>query len=102
MAPLSSHVTSCEDHVIGMEYLTDAECVCLALSGGSILTCDVATGQLECVGEIEVGVSCMAWSPEQDLVVMVTKEDNLVLMTKDFDPLAEKTLHQKDFGEGML
>lgn len=102
VAPLSSHVTSCEDHVIGMEYLTDAECVCLALSGGSILTCDVATGQLECVGEIEVGVSCMAWSPEQDLVVMVTKEDNLVLMTKDFDPLAEKTLHQKDFGEAQF
>lgn len=100
VAVLSSHMTSDDDHVIGMEYLTDAESVCLALSGGNILLCDVITGELECVGEIEVGVVGMGWSPEQDLVVMVTGEDKLVLMTKDFDPLAEKSVHQKDFGEG--
>lgn len=102
MAVLSSHMTSSHDHVIGMEYLTDAESVCLALSGGSIVLCDITTGELECVGEIEVGVVRMAWSPEQDLVVLVTAEEKLVLMTKDFDPLAEKSLHQEGFGEGRL
>lgn len=101
MAVLSSHMTSSDDHVIGMEYLIDAESVCLALSGGSIVMCDITTGELKCVGEIEVGVVGMAWSPEQDLVVLVTGEEKLVLMTKDFDPLAEKSLHQEDFGEGM-
>ncbi len=94
-------MTSGDDHVIGMEYLTDAESVCLALSGGNILLCDVTTGEVECVGEVDVGVVCMGWSPEQDLVVMVTVENKLVLMTKDFDPLAEKALHQDDFGEGI-
>lgn len=100
MAPLSSHMTSCDDRVIGMEYLVDVECVCLALSSGNILLYNVVTSELECVGEIEVGVVCMGWSPEQDLVVVVTGEEKLVLMTKDFDPLAEKALHQTEFGEG--
>ncbi len=100
MAVLSGHMTSCDDHVIGMEYLTDAESVCLALSGGNILLYNITTCELESVGEIEVGVVCMGWSPEQDVVVLVTSESNLILMTKDFDPLVEKALHQEDFGQG--
>lgn len=99
MAPLSDHMAS-GDRVIDMEYLTDAESVCLALSGGNILLYNIATGELDSVGEIEVGVVCMGWSPEQDVVVVVTGEDKLVLMTKDFDPLMETDLHQKEFGEG--
>ena len=101
MVPLSGHMTS-GDRVIGMEYLTDSESVCLAISSGNILLLNVTTYELESVGEIEVGVVCMAWSPEQDIVVMVTGEDKLVLMTKDFDPLTETVLHQKDFGEGII
>lgn len=85
-----------------MEYLTDSESVCLALSGGNILLYSTLNNELDSVGEIEVGVACMAWSPEQDVVVMVTGESKLVLMTKEFDPLAEKTLYQEDFGEGMV
>ena len=102
MAMLSSHMTSCDDHVIGMEYLTDVESVCLALSGGNILLYNITTCDVESVGEIEVGVACMGWSPEQDVVVIVTAESNLILMTKDFDPLLEKSLHQEDFGQGLL
>lgn len=93
-------MTSSDDHVIGMEYLSDSESVCLALSGGNILLYSILGGELESVGEIDVGVVCMAWSPEQDVVVMVTGENKLILMTKDFDPLAEKTLHQEEFGDG--
>lgn len=100
MAPLTDHLKSGDDHVIGMEYLSDSESVCLALSGGNILLYSILTSELESVGEIEVGVVCMGWSPEQDVVVVVTGESKLILMTKDFDPLAEKALHQDDFGEG--
>lgn len=100
MAPLSGHMMSGDDRVIGMEYLSDTDSVCLALSSGNILLYSTVTSELESVGEIEVGVVCMGWSPEQDVVVMVTGESKLVLMTKNFDPLAEKALHQEDFGEG--
>ena len=88
MVHLSGHMTS-GDQVIGMEYLTDSESVCLAISSGNILLLNVTTStyELESVGKIEVGVVCMA--SKQDIVVMVTGEDKLVLMTKDFDPLTE-------------
>ena len=81
----------------------DLESLCLALSGGNILTFHIATSELETVGEVEdMGVVCMGWSPEQDLVIMVTGGDKLILMTKDFDPLEETFLHQEEFGAGKL
>ena len=98
--PLSNHMMS-GDRVVGMEYLMDTESVCLGLSGGNILTYNVGTSELESVGEVEDGgVVCMAWSPEQDLVVIVTGADKLILMTREFDPLNEMPLYQEDFGEG--
>lgn len=99
MAPLSSHMTSC-DRVIGMEYLTDVESVCVVLRSGNILLYNVTTSELESVGEVEVGVVCMGWSPEQDVVAIVTADHKLILMTKDFDPLVETPLHKDDFGSG--
>ena len=47
------------------------------------------------------GVLCMSWSPDQDLVVMVTGTGNLLLMTREFDPLTEVPINSEDFGEGM-
>ena len=99
MVPLMDHMMS-SDRVAGIEYLSESESVCLALCGGNILLYNVATSELDSVGEIEVGVVCMGWSPDQDIVVMVTGEHKLVLMTKDFDVLTETFIHQKDFGEG--
>ena len=46
------------------------------------------------------GLVCMGWSPEQDLAVFVTVEENLLLMTKDFDPICETPAHPEEFGEG--
>jgi len=98
---LTDHMTS-GDQVVAIDYLMDTESVCLALSGGNILTYTVGTGELVNVGEVEHGgIVCMAWSPEQDLVVVVTGADKIILMTREFDPLTEKTLYQEDFGEGL-
>lgn len=57
--------------------------------------------QVECVGAVSGGgLVCMGWSPEQDLAVFVTGEENLLLMTKDFDPICETPAHPEEFGEG--
>ena len=101
MAPLSGHITSAqEDSVVGIEFVADLESVCLALSSGDVLLYNTSTCELDCVGSVEVGVVCMGWSPEQDVVVLVTKEDKLVLMTRDFDSITEVAMHPQDFGEG--
>ena len=100
MAPLSNHMTSAQDSIVGMEFVADLESVCLALSSGDVLLYNTSTCELDCVGSVEVGVVCMGWSPEQDVVVLVTREDKLVLMTRDFDSITEVAMHPQDFGEG--
>ena len=43
----------------------------------------------------------MAWSPEQDVVVLATRENKLLLMTRDFDPITEVSMYPEEFGEGL-
>ena len=101
MAMLTEHMTS-GDQVVGIEFVSDLESVCLALSGGDILTYCTTTCLIDCMGSVEVGVVCMGWSPEQDVVVLVTREQKLLLMTREFDPLMETSLHPDEFGEGLI
>ena len=56
--------------------------------------------QVECVGSVSGGLLCMGWSPEQDLAVFVTGEENLLVMTREFDPISETPAHPEEFGEG--
>lgn len=101
MAPLSGHMTT-GDVVVGMEFVSDLESVCLAVSNGDVLMYNTMTSDLECVGGVEAGLSGMSWSPDQEFVVLVTRDDKLVLMTLNFDPITETTLHPDEFGEGII
>jgi len=42
----------------------------------------------------------MAWSPDQELVLFVTDNHKLILMTRDFDIISEQSASQIGFGEG--
>ena len=42
----------------------------------------------------------MSWSPDQELVLFVTDDHKLILMTKDFDIISEQIASQMGFGEG--
>lgn len=65
------------------------------------VACCVCVLQVECVGAVSGGgLVCMGWSPEQDLAVFVTGEENLLLMTRDFDPICETPACPEEFGEG--
>ncbi|KAG1726875.1 pol II transcription elongation factor [Suillus paluster] len=47
----------------------------------------------------DVGILAVEWSPDDTLLVMITGEDNLILMTSTFDVLSEAPLRTEDFGE---
>ena len=76
-------------------------CVCCACTSPVWVCpmCDCV--QVECVGSVSDGLLFMAWSPDQELVVLVTATSNLLLMTREFDPLTETPLHPQEFGEGI-
>ncbi|KAG1738258.1 pol II transcription elongation factor [Suillus lakei] len=51
------------------------------------------------VGSVDSGILAVEWSPDDTLLVMITGEENLILMTSTFDVLSEAPLHTEDFGE---
>ncbi|KAI6058316.1 Elongator complex protein 1 [Aix galericulata] len=86
--------------IIGIEDIPEQECVCVATAAGDILLCNLSTKQVECVGSVDSGLSVMSWSPDQELVLLATGQQTLIMMTRDFEPIAEKQIHQNEFGEG--
>ncbi|KAL7988535.1 hypothetical protein Chor_007454 [Crotalus horridus] len=86
--------------IVGLEDLPEVESVCVATAIGDVILCNLNTHQLECVGSVDSGLTTMSWSPDQELVLLATGEQTLILMTRDFEPIAERQIHQDDFGEG--
>ncbi|XP_030050201.1 LOW QUALITY PROTEIN: elongator complex protein 1 [Microcaecilia unicolor] len=86
--------------IIGIQDLLDQGSVCIATSAGDVIIYNFSTCQLECVGTVDSGLSVISWSPDQELVLLVTGQETLILMTKEFEPIAETSLNQEDFGEG--
>ncbi|KAI8484997.1 hypothetical protein Bbelb_372430 [Branchiostoma belcheri] len=94
----------CEDdtsHLVGIQFLQDQDSVCAATSSGDVILWNILTQELECVGTVASGLTCMAWSPNQDLVLLTTGEEKMVMMTSDFNPIFETNIHQEEFGEAM-
>eukprot|EP00058_Branchiostoma_floridae_P012345 XP_002597833.1 hypothetical protein BRAFLDRAFT_286073 [Branchiostoma floridae] len=86
-------------HLVGIQYLYDQDSVCVATSSGDVILWNIPTQELECVGTVDSGLTCMAWSPNQDLVLLTTGEEKMVMMTSDFNPISETSINQEEFGE---
>ncbi|XP_061691205.1 elongator complex protein 1 isoform X2 [Syngnathoides biaculeatus] len=86
--------------VVGLQDLAEVESACLATAGGDVVIFDLNTGQLECVGSVDSGLTAMSWSPDEELVVFTTGQETVIMMTKSFEPITEFAIHQDGFGEG--
>uniref|UniRef100_A0A7N6BR62 Elongator complex protein 1 n=1 Tax=Anabas testudineus TaxID=64144 RepID=A0A7N6BR62_ANATE len=86
--------------VVGLQDLAELESACLATAGGDVILFNLNTCQVECVGSVDSGLTSMSWSPDEELVVLTTGQETIIMMTKDFEPIIEFGIHQDDFGEG--
>ncbi|KAF9975119.1 hypothetical protein BGZ73_001334 [Actinomortierella ambigua] len=89
--------------VVGIKFLVDIQAICIVFSHGDVALFHkepTETGEtLEIVGSVDSGILCMAWSPDDELVVMVTGEGSILEMTKDFDVIAENKINVEESGE---
>uniref|UniRef100_A0A8C9YDU8 Elongator complex protein 1 n=1 Tax=Sander lucioperca TaxID=283035 RepID=A0A8C9YDU8_SANLU len=85
--------------VVGLQDLAELESACLGTAGGDVVLFNFNTCQLECVGSVDSGLTSMTWSPDEELVVLTTGQETIIMMTKDFEPITEVGIHQDDFGE---
>ncbi|XP_061166857.1 putative elongator complex protein 1 [Saccostrea echinata] len=86
------------NRIVGMEFLPDQQSVCVAMDTGSVLLWNVSSGQVESVGDVSSGIRAMSWSPDQEILVLATGQDTLIMMTREFDPITEKSIHPDNFG----
>uniref|UniRef100_A0A8D3D8A8 Elongator complex protein 1 n=1 Tax=Scophthalmus maximus TaxID=52904 RepID=A0A8D3D8A8_SCOMX len=85
--------------VVGLQDLAELESACLATAGGDVVLFNLNTCQLECVGSVDSGLTSMSWSPDEELVILTTGQETIIMMTKEFEPITEVGIHQDDFGE---
>ncbi|KAN0060657.1 putative elongator complex protein 1 [Thecaphora frezii] len=122
------HTSRPENQIVSLHFLADGgsaaqhhPALCAITAGGDIIILplqdepvaeDVPAPDPEIVGSVEQGLLAASWSPDDELLVLVTAEtteeapasgrrqpEKLLLMTREFEVLSEAQLCTDDFGE---
>ncbi|KAJ1921502.1 putative elongator complex protein 1 [Mycoemilia scoparia] len=102
--------------VSGFQYLGDDEALFLATDNGDIIKIhleqnyshanpeaeEMYPNGIEKIGDVESGIQHACWSPDEELLTMVTGENKLIIMTKDFDVISEFSLYTDEKGKDQL
>ncbi|KAG6444956.1 hypothetical protein O3G_MSEX003635 [Manduca sexta] len=94
-----SHLVSPDNCPMNVTFLSLQNSVCVGFENGELLSVTEAGTVCEVVGVFDVGILAMEWSPDQELLAIVTKELNMVLLSCTFDPVNEVNLLNAEFGE---
>lgn len=88
------------DSILNLHYFSDALTICLVLAGGDLIIVreEPRDGEdkIEIVGSVDAGISAAAWSPDEELLAIVTNVSTLLYMTRDFENVADVTLSSED------
>ncbi|KAG2231182.1 IKI3 family-domain-containing protein [Thamnidium elegans] len=92
--------------IVNFTFLADLQVACLCTFNGDIMLFskerfEKGEEAMEIIGSVDSGIHALAWSPDQDLVVLITGEKKVLEMTQDFDTITEFELHVEDQGEGV-
>lgn len=78
--------------IVGAEFLQLENAICVATGAGEVLLINPDTLATSEGTYCDVGIECMAWSPNQEVVAFVTKTKNVVVMTCTYDVIGEQPL----------
>lgn len=79
--------------IVAMHVLSDSNQLAVAYACGDLFNLTLGSNHVECVGSIESGISAIEWSPDSELVVIVTGDNSLLLMTTSFEIVSEIKLN---------
>jgi elongator complex protein 1 len=81
------------DRIIDLQHLSESGSCCVVLAGGDVIVVkeDPLAGeeQIEIAGTVDDGIAASRWSPDEQLLAIVTSSDSLILMSGDFDPTVD-------------
>lgn len=92
------------DKIVSSHHFSDTLTTCLVLAGGDIVVVQEEDGvastadgvHIEIVGSIDAGITAAQWSPDEELLVITTKADTVVLMSRSFDGIADVAMSVED------
>ncbi|CAK7567731.1 MAG: Putative elongator complex protein 1 [Sporothrix epigloea] len=90
------------DQVASLHYFSDLATVCAIMTGGDIVVVHEASSEsydpahIEIVGSVDSGIAAARWSPDEEVLAMVTTSGNLILMSRSFDTISETPLTPAD------
>ncbi|KZT05444.1 IkappaB kinase complex IKAP component [Laetiporus sulphureus 93-53] len=96
-----TQATDSAPEVTSLRLLPDSRTLVLITHTGDIATLQVddVEPQFDVVGSVDAGILAAEWGPDDSLLVLVTGDDKLILMSAMFDLLCEGPLHPPEFGE---
>lgn len=104
--PRSSHMPCVADFRLlpdGGSTVDHVPALCIVCTGGDIVLLPVGGDEAapaDVVGCVDQGILAAAWSPEEDLLTIVTGgEKRLLLMTREFEVVSESILVTDTFGD---
>ncbi|EPY54265.1 elongator subunit Iki3 [Schizosaccharomyces cryophilus OY26] len=91
------------DQICNMQFLGDSMSICISMKGGDIIMVktEPAPGEpvVEVIGNVENGIVASCWSPDEQVLSLLTGGNTILLMTKRFDVIAETELSENDLVE---
>ncbi|KAH7883327.1 pol II transcription elongation factor [Phlebopus sp. FC_14] len=92
-----------DPRVVSLRVLAETSHLVLVTLAGDIVVWELEesghfVGDADVQGSVESGIVAAAWSPDDAILTLVTKQ-NVILMTSMFDVISEVPLQTTDFGE---
>jgi elongator complex protein 1 len=88
------------DAIVSLQFFPDSRSYCVILAGGDIVLVREqplpGEDHIEIVGSVDEGIAAARWSPDEELLAVCTKSFSLLLMSRDFEPLADVKLTAED------
>ncbi|RCI13189.1 hypothetical protein L249_0362 [Ophiocordyceps polyrhachis-furcata BCC 54312] len=88
------------DRVVSIHHIGGSAKTILVLEGGDFVTVQEGNAsdgaRIEIVGSIDAGIAAAAWSPDDELLAVVTKADTVIFMTSTFDPVVDVAITPDD------
>lgn len=88
------------DRILSLHYFADNLTACLVLEGGDIVVVreEPLPGEdkIEIVGSVDSGIKAAAWSPDEEILTVLTRENTFLYMTREFEDVGNTWFNPKD------
>lgn len=88
------------DQILDLHFFGDILTACLVLAGGDIVVVreEPHDGEerIEIVGSVDEGIAAAAWSPDEELLCIVSKVDTLIYMSRTFEGIKDVSMMPDD------